>query len=475
MGVLKQLSKDLDAFQLYLFAGLRRCERAVASGYVLTSAPRILVALAGVCTWLLACVVRSVGYAQLTAEMLWEWANSDPLWLAVLAKSTFTLGDLVQSVPDTPLTGAFFPSDLAQIQDSLAGAFLGLAGSNIAFPNSKESLALSEVTDPSIGFARHWSKLALAVADNDLIGPFLKLLEGPAQGRKVQFVSFLSQILQPPILYDPPWINNFPSAPFLVASARSASGTLRSQLAYHASKLWAVLATVPPSLSSVQAPMPRSFLRDCSAIAFHSPMDQAEVLDLIRGSLTGNNVVENAGTDPVPLASLLVLAANAGVGPGIGDDAGLSQSLATLQPEVKTLVAARLAEWIFSVAQTPRACWLAFLQGQAQPAFAAECDVFPATELSMENHQALGLMGLRKVWNTSPPELCCALDRQLLTDPVRSPYGHAFEYTVLAWALSQNPNACPVTGQPLAMESCQRDEELKAKATSWTWTTWLGW
>lgn len=267
-------------------------------------------------------------------------------------------------------------------------------------------------------------------------------------------------------------MNAFPTAPIVVDAARAAAGNLRSTLGRHANRLWALLATVP---ATVSGPLPRTFLKDSAEVAFHSPIAVAECMMVIQGSLTGHGVLEMAGSDPAALTGLCVLAANAGVGPGMGEDGGLSNSLMMLQPDARMSVARSLTEWPSSVAQSARACWLAFLQGQSQPAFLPDEVQASAVSLSPTHHEALGMGGLRKVLSLAPPELCCSFDRQLLTDPVRSPYGHVFEYTVLAWVLSQNGGSCPITNQPLTLESCQRDEDLKVKATSWSWTTWLGW
>merc|ERR1719321_2342140 len=171
-------------------------------------------------------------------------------------------------------------------------------------------------------------------------------------------------------------------------------------------------------------------------------------------------MLEVAGADPVPATSLCILCGNAGVVPGSQNDGGLGHALSLLQPDVRILIAGRMQEWTGSVAHVARGCWMAHLQGQAAPAFIPEEMQAPVT-LTPAHQQALGMSGLRKVLTKAPPELCCAMDRQLLTDPVRSPYGHAFEHTVLAWHLAQNGGLCPVTGQPLSLEQCQRDENLQ--------------
>merc|ERR1740121_2342594 len=75
--------------------------------------------------------------------------------------------------------------------------------------------------------------------------------------------------------------------------------------------------------------------------------------------------------------------------------------------------------------------------------------------------------GLRDVVMNAPPGLRCAIDGKLLCDPVVSPAGLAFERATLARWLQAHPGCCPVTGQPLAMEDCQRSAELRRRVTEW--------
>merc|ERR1712232_165557 len=71
---------------------------------------------------------------------------------------------------------------------------------------------------------------------------------------------------------------------------------------------------------------------------------------------------------------------------------------------------------------------------------------------------------LRALVQEAPPEFRCALDGQLMMDPVQSPTGHVFERAVLARTLRESSHGCcPISGQPLALEDCQRLPDLRKK------------
>eukprot|EP00438_Fugacium_kawagutii_P029770 Skav217059 [mRNA] locus=scaffold208:237961:243490:+ [translate_table: standard] len=76
---------------------------------------------------------------------------------------------------------------------------------------------------------------------------------------------------------------------------------------------------------------------------------------------------------------------------------------------------------------------------------------------------ALTLMGRRDVIREAPRDLCCALDGKLLMDPVRSPYGHLFERSNLVKALAKRPT----TFEPLSLNDCVRDAEIRLRAARW--------
>jgi len=473
LEVLEDNAALIDNLSPYLFSVLCRADAAAASGHSDASTQRSQAALSGACVWLLATICRAMGPMSFSAEILWEWANGDAMWVAVLAKGILTLDTLILAAPDTPLKGALIPTDLAQLQDLVAGAVFGLVGSTCAFADATAVLttkdAVEEQWTPNVKFAKHWAKLAVAVVETDLLEPLLAAAEGPAGGRRPQLAHFLAKLLQPDLLTnDPQWIVTFPSAHLIVEAAREASAGIKGPLARHGSKLWAILATVPSTAGRTS----RTFVKECTQLAYRTPVASAECLCLVQGCLADRSIVEMASTDPSGLTGLCVLAANAGIGPCAGPgDGGLSGVLQSLQPDVRQLVASRLGDWTGPVAHHGQACWLAFLQGVPQPINSPE-DVSGAASAmplgrqvsGVDHWQVLGMGGLKELLNSAPPELCCSLDRLLLTNPVRSPYGHAFEHSILASTLARNGHVCPVTGQPLNLDACQSDWDLKRKA-----------
>jgi len=466
LEILEDNAKLIDNLSPYLFSALCRAGVAADSGHSDASTMRTQVALSGACVWLLAAICRVRGFHRFTADALWEWASGDALWLTVLAKGILSLDALILLAPDTPLKGALIPTDLDQLQDAVAGAVLGLIGSNVAFAESVLGTngVVDEVADPSMKFAKHWAKLAVSVGESGLVVPLLRVAEGCAAGRRPELAGFFAKLLQPELLRDPHWIVSSPSAPIVAEAARFAAASIRESLALHRDRLWVLLATVPST-----GRMPRSFLKDCSELAFRSPVPMPEFTNLVRSCLAHCNAL--ATTDTSSLTGLCVFAANAGLEPGISclaeaDDGGLSASLQSLEPNARKQVSSRLAEWAGPVSHREQASWLAFLQ-ETQPPPSPWTDsaiVAPAIPLSPDHCQALGIGGLKELLNGAPTDLCCSLDRLLLTNPVRSPYGHTFEYPVLASALAQNGHVCPVTGQPLSLANCQHDWDVKRRA-----------
>merc|ERR1712034_181790 len=83
------------------------------------------------------------------------------------------------------------------------------------------------------------------------------------------------------------------------------------------------------------------------------------------------------------------------------------------------------------------------------------------------HREAIGIGGIEKLVNQAPADLCCSVDGRLLINPVRSPNGAVFEYSVLVIALYQGGGICPCTGEVLSLESCQYDEEVKRNSTAY--------
>merc|ERR1711879_371591 len=75
---------------------------------------------------------------------------------------------------------------------------------------------------------------------------------------------------------------------------------------------------------------------------------------------------------------------------------------------------------------------------------------------------------LRNLVHEAPAHFCCALDKQLMMDPVQSPHGgYIFERAAIARQLQSTGSMCPFTGLPLALESCQRLPQLRREIMLW--------
>eukprot|EP00931_Biecheleriopsis_adriatica_P092700 TRINITY_DN66492_c0_g1_i1.p1 TRINITY_DN66492_c0_g1~~TRINITY_DN66492_c0_g1_i1.p1 ORF type:complete len:654 (+),score=128.69 TRINITY_DN66492_c0_g1_i1:285-1964(+) len=458
LEVLEGVALRVDAFQPYLFSVLCRADAVRNCACKDSCSQRTLVALSGACAWLLAGLCRAMGYGQLNADVLWTWAEGDALWVTVLAKGILSLDDLISQVPETPLNGALCPSDLDQLQAVVAEAVLKLVGADLAFAENLPLpvAATDEVAEPAVVFAKHWAKLAVAVAESDLMGPLLKVASASSSHRMAfQLAAFLARILQPELQSsDPDWSVRHSSAPLIVEAARGAASAVRQSLAEHGSRLWPLFRS---GLRSGRAP--KSFWRDCCDVALNTAIPAAEVTAFISDALAKR-------VDEKTLAACCVFAANAGMGAG-SEDGGLSSALQALPAEERTLVAGHLAQWSGPVHPSLQASWLQYLQGPAQMSSADDSSCRPGTwPLKSCHRQALGMSGLKDLLAGAPADLKCCLDNQLVTNPVRSPYGHVFEYTSLASTLALNGFVCPMTGQALALESCSHDWDLKTKADS---------
>jgi len=66
-----------------------------------------------------------------------------------------------------------------------------------------------------------------------------------------------------------------------------------------------------------------------------------------------------------------------------------------------------------------------------------------------------------------PKELTCAINGHLMKDPVRSPYGHAFERSTIELWLKMQGSVCPITQQALTAEDLVSDEDLQMRIMRW--------
>ncbi|EER18109.1 hypothetical protein Pmar_PMAR028383 [Perkinsus marinus ATCC 50983] len=61
----------------------------------------------------------------------------------------------------------------------------------------------------------------------------------------------------------------------------------------------------------------------------------------------------------------------------------------------------------------------------------------------------------------APAELKCALDGKIMTNPIRSPYGHVFEKKTLEKWFDSCGEVCPITEKALSIDDCQTAHDIK--------------
>ena len=67
----------------------------------------------------------------------------------------------------------------------------------------------------------------------------------------------------------------------------------------------------------------------------------------------------------------------------------------------------------------------------------------------------------------APQEYRCAIDGKVMTNPLKSPYGHNFEKKTLEKWVASCGSVCPITSKPLRLADCLVDKELKAQIVAW--------
>lgn len=75
--------------------------------------------------------------------------------------------------------------------------------------------------------------------------------------------------------------------------------------------------------------------------------------------------------------------------------------------------------------------------------------------------------GLSDLIFHAPDQFRCALDGQLMMDPVRTPQGLVFERSRLVQLLAGAEGKCPCTGEDLRLDDCFRVPELRMQILRW--------
>eukprot|EP00439_Symbiodinium_sp_Y106_P047595 s3170_g6.t1 len=216
------------------------------------------------------------------------------------------------------------------------------------------------------------------------------------------------------------------------------------------SPLWKILCDTLLEIGLV-----RSFLRDCSELALATP---------------GQNVAAFLQTaalhEDMDLAAMPVLcciAANAYLVPS--QVAEFTRRVLELDDKERCVVVRELDGWRGAVVWDTKAAWLALLRAVPAPPVGDAPPAPPPTLLQMPQRRVLAMGGLEELFVEAPVNMSCALDGLLLTDPVISPHGHVFDHASLAAALAQNGGLCPFTGNPLRVDMCIPDADLRSSCS----------
>lgn len=525
LAVLEDFSDSLDylVVQMFssLFGAMYNPEADTSEPGEAASAGRFS-SLKSVAVWAIAVLVRAVGCKQFHGRYLWEWANGDPFAIFVIAK-----GLLAGQPPPTAYLSASsapedspapWPGDWVELREAVWGALLELPAPDIVFqPNAQtQSLEDADIVERHEALWLHRSLLAVAAADCGLLDVLLPHMEhslnmpapinGHRPARPLAAASFLAALVQPPMESLPSGLHEFTAA-------------FVRQLELHASRLWHLLGRaleVPLTVENRDKRLAhlRSLLRDCASLAFAAPPSAAAAHDFLHKALSeqSSDVSLEVRGELKALAALVVFAANAGLVPG---EDHLTNALLGLSAPARAEVGGRASQWRGLVRVVEQSPWQDLLgsrdglgiaaedeedddfftmmrremraaksQAGAKPeataAPAADGTISPVTATPVPvaappplQHPAqdaggvAGANGLRELLQSVPPELCCALDGKPLVDPVRSPYGHAFERSALQRALAASGGLCPITGQPLALAQCPREAGLRKQVLRW--------
>ncbi|CAE7409131.1 unnamed protein product [Symbiodinium natans] len=419
LRVLEELARHVDTYQPYIFSFLSRTGYGQIAGLD-ASARRMQAALSSICVWLLAAFCRAVGYRCFSAEILWEWSNADPLFIGLLVRSTLTLELLCQLVPESPLGGLLLPADLRDLQTVVFRALLGLTRPDIVFADvvpkrAEREHATMEVQSPALHFARHWSRLAVAASETGLVPILLDVAEGLMSDEKFQMPAFFAKMLNASLQDSDVCLADEE----LFQACHVASAHLRDAFndADNASRLWRILCDI-----LLKNGLVRSFLRDCAELALATPGIHCVAFLQTAAGLQMEDLAAMPG--------LCCVAANAHLAPV--QVAEFAKRLMELEEKERCIVAGELERWKGPVMQDMKAAWVALLRAVPAPLMADAPPAPPRTPLRTAQRRVLAVGGLEELLVKAPPDLSCAFDGQLLTDPVLSPYGHLFDRASLA-------------------------------------------
>jgi len=447
-AILEGLSADLDYFSANIFGGL--CQLGVQERQLFEREERLLRALRSICAWALATVGRGVGYDRFSAAVLWEWASGDALWALVLAKGVLSMPPGSAAVGDVPR-----PSELPDLQVAVLRAVLNLSTPDVAFA-FRVTDDQRAITDQNVELARHKADLAAAFVSCQLLHVLCEASENAGARVGPALVAFLTSMLQPQLMA--PDLGQHPEAVVTLAEAKRSTGTLSGRIQRYRDILWCFLTEVPAEFGGE---LPPGFYQDCADLSYYVPPRRFSFDEFACSTLAFKN--HDVGT----LAVIPIIAANAGIVPSAGV---LVDTLTSLPADGKAAILSKWDRWRGPVQLNTFEQWWQLLEAPNSkgvshppqpPPEAPIPDPLPAQP------EAGPKAALQAAVRDAPAEFCCALDGQLMMDPVRSPQGLVFERAELVHALSTSGGRCPVTGEPLSIEDCLRAADLRRRIARW--------
>lgn len=479
--LLQRVAMDFDYFALFVFGGLCRLA-ALQTGVGERYRLRVLRALRGVCVWALWAASHAIRYERFTGKVLWEWACCDASWACVLVTGVLhmSLEDLaeLQAQSSQPAAGeepheapVVLPADLPELHHAVLTAALGLASPTVAFALGRDAENDVHIAARNATLAEHRSALASAAVTCRLPEA---LIEACWRWRTApvgpSLAAFVLSLCQPELTADRVEAEmltaSSPAAAGVVEKARRTMTALVGHMSGCSERLWQVLAATFDIAGGVTPP---GFLQDCADLAHFLCPSLASLTAFVEACL-----LWRPSDIAAAVAALCVLASNADVAPQGAmlevAPAALAQAVVNLAPEEREAVLERWGRWRGPVRimrlQGWASLWHAALPASEPPPPPPPMMLAPpeAEAFGAEEHEGLGLQGLA---SQAPKEYRCSLDGQLMLDPVQTPQRLMFERSSLAAALASNGGRCPITGEPLELQSCRRIPELRRAITRW--------
>lgn len=397
---------------------------------------RLYKALQGVCLWSLTLAIRAAGQGpnSFTSTWLWEFASKDSFCAVVLVKGalSFRFAECKESL-------VHVPKDLADLQDAILGAALGLVVPDVIFGETSGDVDIKSQNETVMC---HCAGLASVMSECNFLECLLACPWGAEDARLSAFAGFFAGLLTPASL---------PSLEHHVAG-------MKKHIQQHGTDIWSIL--------SPMAVPTRGFLKSCAILAYAAPPPSQETALFLKASLLTDSML----ADSMAMASLVILAANAGRVPG-EDTQSLKEAIEVLPAESKPAIVARVQSWLGPVQTDALQPWMALLHTPAQDIPEVPRPMVSSKQGSMapevsSKAQEL-MMGLQKLTGNVPQEFRCAIDKGLLVDPIKSPAGHVFERSALVRELAKTGGLCPVSGVPLTLAECERDPGLRMAAMKW--------